>query len=181
MAVLLNGNSYQESDFIGSDGRGYANTNPDTNLPFFPDSIFTDLLAELAAFVPADVVAPGADGGVLVASSSAWVRATGVNIESDGMATAFGGAAVNYSQMLLIGSLISGGGATRTSAFEILADNISNDANGDGTIEPMFVLDAIPPTRITVQITAQSPVVDPNTRDFIRYTVSSDVVLRKEL
>ena len=70
---------------------------------------------------------------------------------------------------------------TAGSAFEILADNISNDADGDGTIEPMFVLDATPPTRITVQITAQSPVVDPNTRDFIRYTVSSDVVLRKEL
>ncbi len=70
---------------------------------------------------------------------------------------------------------------TAASAFEILADNISNDADGDGTIEEMFVLDATPPTRITVQITAQSPVVDPNTRDFIRYTVSSDVVLRKEL
>ena len=70
---------------------------------------------------------------------------------------------------------------TSASAFEILADNISNDADGDGTIEPMFVEDAVPPTRITVQITARSPVVDPTTRDFVRYTVSSDVVLRKSL
>jgi prepilin-type N-terminal cleavage/methylation domain-containing protein len=66
--------------------------------------------------------------------------------------------------------------------FIVVANNISNDANGDGTIEPMFVVDdPADPTRITVQITARSPVVDPVTRDFIRYTVSSDVVLRKDL
>jgi hypothetical protein len=37
------------------------------------------------------------------------------------------------------------------------------------------------PQRITVQITAQSPVIDPVTRDFTRYTVSSDVYIRKDL
>jgi Tfp pilus assembly protein PilW len=68
-----------------------------------------------------------------------------------------------------------------SAAFMVLSDNISNDANGDGTIEPMFVNDAVPPTRITVQITAQSPVPDPVSGQFIRYTVSSDVVLRKDL
>ena len=68
-----------------------------------------------------------------------------------------------------------------TAAFIVLSDNISNDADGDGTIEPMFVNDAVPPTRITVQITAQSPAPDPVSGDFIRYTVSSDVVLRKDL
>lgn len=71
---------------------------------------------------------------------------------------------------------------TPTSAFIVLANNISNDADGDGTIEPMFVPDATPdPTRITVQITARSPVPDPISGEFIRYTVSSDVVLRKEI
>jgi prepilin-type N-terminal cleavage/methylation domain-containing protein len=65
--------------------------------------------------------------------------------------------------------------------FVILSADISNDADGDGTIEPMFVADATPPTRITVQITAQSPVPDPTSGQFIRYTVSSDVVLRKAL
>ena len=66
--------------------------------------------------------------------------------------------------------------------FVVVSDNISNDANGDGTIEPMFVPDSITaPTVVTVQITAQSPVIDPVTQDFIRYTVSSDVVLRKDL
>jgi len=68
-----------------------------------------------------------------------------------------------------------------TAAFIVLSDNISNDADGDGTIEPMFVNDAVPPTRITVQITAQSPAPDPVSGEFIRYTVSSDVVLRKDL
>lgn len=68
-----------------------------------------------------------------------------------------------------------------TASFVVLSSNISNDADGDGTIEPMFVPDASPPTRITVQITAQSPAPDPTSGQFIRYTVSSDVVLRKEL
>jgi type IV pilus assembly protein PilW len=69
-----------------------------------------------------------------------------------------------------------------SSAFIVLATNISNDADGDGTIEPMFVPDATPnPSRITVQITAQSPAPDPTSGQFIRYTVSSDVVLRKSL
>jgi len=67
-------------------------------------------------------------------------------------------------------------------SFEILAIDISNDADGDGTIEDMFVLDDVTaPTRVTVQITARSPVVDPITGDFTRYTVSSDVVFRKEI
>lgn len=71
---------------------------------------------------------------------------------------------------------------TPTSAYTVVAPNISNDADGDGTIEPMFTPDdTTNPTRITVQITARSPAVDPVTKDFIRYTVSSDVVLRKEL
>jgi len=71
---------------------------------------------------------------------------------------------------------------TASSAFLVVANNISNDADGDGTIEPMFVPDdTANPTRITIQITARSPVPDPTSGDFIRYTVSSDVVLRKEL
>jgi type II secretory pathway pseudopilin PulG len=66
--------------------------------------------------------------------------------------------------------------------FEILAIDISNDADGDGTIEDMFVVDDVSaPTRVTVQITARSPVVDPISGDFTRYTVSSDVVFRKEI
>jgi prepilin-type N-terminal cleavage/methylation domain-containing protein len=65
--------------------------------------------------------------------------------------------------------------------FIVLSGDISNDADGDGNLEPMFVPDANPPTRITVQITAQSPAPDPTTGQFIRYTVSSDVVLRKAL
>ena len=65
--------------------------------------------------------------------------------------------------------------------FEIVSANISNDADGNGTPEPMFVPDANPPTRVTVTVTARWPAPDPTTRRFIRYTVSSDVVLRKSL
>ena len=66
--------------------------------------------------------------------------------------------------------------------FVVLATNITNDANGDGTIESMFVPSSIPdPERITVQITAQSPMPDPMSGEFIRFTASTDVVLRKAL
>lgn len=69
-----------------------------------------------------------------------------------------------------------------TQPFVTLAENISNDSDGDGVEEVMFVPDSMTaPTIITVRITARSPVVDPRTRDYIRYTVSSDVVLRRNL
>ena len=63
-----------------------------------------------------------------------------------------------------------------------VSENITNDANEDGTIEPMFVPDSTTnPTRITVTITAQSPARDPATGRFIRCTLTSDVVLRDQL
>jgi Tfp pilus assembly protein PilW len=66
--------------------------------------------------------------------------------------------------------------------FEIVALHISNDADGDGTPEPMFVPDSTSdPKRITVTVTATSPSRDPVSNDFVRYTVSSEVVLRKAL
>jgi prepilin-type N-terminal cleavage/methylation domain-containing protein len=69
-----------------------------------------------------------------------------------------------------------------SSAFIILATNISNDEDGDGVVEPMFQPNTTPnPSIVTVQITAQSPVPDPTSGEFIRYTVRSDVVLRKSL
>ncbi|MEK7283839.1 MAG: prepilin-type N-terminal cleavage/methylation domain-containing protein [Acidobacteriota bacterium] len=66
--------------------------------------------------------------------------------------------------------------------FVILADTISNDSDGDGIAETMFVPDsATSPTRVTVRITAQSPAPDPRSGQYIRYTVASEVVLRKTL
>ena len=68
--------------------------------------------------------------------------------------------------------------------FLIVATNISNDQNGDGTVEAMFtpIFDPNPAAdRILVQITAQSPDPDPMTGEFIRYTVRSEVALRKTL
>lgn len=65
--------------------------------------------------------------------------------------------------------------------FIVLAINISNDADGDGNIEPMFQPDVTPnPTRITVQITAESPIPDPSTGEPVRYTLTSDVAIRNE-
>jgi prepilin-type N-terminal cleavage/methylation domain-containing protein len=66
--------------------------------------------------------------------------------------------------------------------FVILATNISNDADGDGTIEDMFVPSSVPnPERVTVRITAQSPMPNPMSGEFIRFTASTDVILRKSL
>lgn len=66
--------------------------------------------------------------------------------------------------------------------FIVLATNITNDADGDGTPEAMFVPFPNPnPTGIRVTITARSPQPDPVTGEFIRYTLTSDVILRKAL
>jgi prepilin-type N-terminal cleavage/methylation domain-containing protein len=65
-------------------------------------------------------------------------------------------------------------------AFEILSPNITNDSAG--AQEPMFTPDSITtPTRITVKVTARSPVPDPRTGRYIRATISTDVVLRGNL
>ena len=67
-------------------------------------------------------------------------------------------------------------------SFVVLATNISNDADGDGTPEPMFTPTPNPdPNRILVRVTARSAVPDPITKQILRYTVSSEVVLRKTL
>jgi Tfp pilus assembly protein PilW len=67
-------------------------------------------------------------------------------------------------------------------SFETLAVGISNDSDGDGTPEPMFVPDSTTdPTRVVVQITAESPEPDPVTQAPMRFTVSSEVVFRKKL
>ena len=66
--------------------------------------------------------------------------------------------------------------------FVPLAANISNDADGDGNIEQMFVPDnTTSPTSVVVQITAESPSPDPVSGDFLRYTVQSEVTLRARI
>jgi len=65
-------------------------------------------------------------------------------------------------------------------AFEILSPNITND--GSGVAELMFTPDsATNPKRITVKVTARSPVPDPRTGQYVRATISTDVVLRGRL
>ncbi|MDH3283200.1 MAG: prepilin-type N-terminal cleavage/methylation domain-containing protein [Acidobacteriota bacterium] len=69
-----------------------------------------------------------------------------------------------------------------TESFRILGVNITNDADGDGAAEPMFVPDdPVSPTRVIVKITAESPARSAETGEFIRYTVTSEVIFRKEL
>jgi hypothetical protein len=67
-------------------------------------------------------------------------------------------------------------------SFEILATGISNDADGDGTVEQMFVPDSTTnPTRIVVTITAESSGTDPLSREPVRHTMASEITLRKKL
>jgi len=68
--------------------------------------------------------------------------------------------------------------------FVVVATHITNDEDGDGTAEAMFTpLLASGPTadRVLVRITARSRSPDPMTGEFIRYTVRSEVALRKTL
>lgn len=69
----------------------------------------------------------------------------------------------------------------RTSAgsYETVGANITNDANGDGTAEPMFTPDSTSnPTRVTVTVTATASSPNPENGAALRYTVKSDVMLR---
>jgi len=67
-------------------------------------------------------------------------------------------------------------------AFEVLSPNITNDADGNGVPELMFTPDSVSnPKRITVKVTARSPVPDPRTGQYVRATISTDVVLRGRL
>ncbi len=67
-------------------------------------------------------------------------------------------------------------------SFEILAVGVTNDSDGDGNPEPMFVPDSLTdPTQVVVQITAESSGPQPVTGELIRFTISSEVVFRKKL
>lgn len=67
-------------------------------------------------------------------------------------------------------------------SFEILAVDISNDSDGDGNPEPMFVADSTSdPTRVVVQVTAESAESDPLGGTPVRFTVTTEVVFRKKL
>jgi type II secretory pathway component PulJ len=69
-----------------------------------------------------------------------------------------------------------------TGPFEILATGITNDADGDGTADAMFIADSTTqPTRIVVRITAESAAADPVSGEPRRYTVASEIALRKRL
>ena len=67
-------------------------------------------------------------------------------------------------------------------SFEVLAVGVTNDSDGDGDPEPMFVPDSLTdPTRVVVQITTESAGLDPVTRAPMRFTIASEVVFRKKL
>ena len=66
--------------------------------------------------------------------------------------------------------------------FEIIAVGISNDADGDGTVEPMFVPDSTTdPTRIEIRITAAAPAPNPGGGASSRVTLAGEVALRRQL
>jgi hypothetical protein len=66
--------------------------------------------------------------------------------------------------------------------YVTLVAGITNDADGDGVAEPLFVPDsASDPSRMIVRVTAESPNPDPVTGEIRRYTVVSEVALRKAL
>jgi hypothetical protein len=70
---------------------------------------------------------------------------------------------------------------TAAGSFVPLADEITNDSDGDGVAEPMFVADADPPTRIAVTITAESADSNPLTGEPVRYTIENEIDLRARL
>jgi hypothetical protein len=67
-------------------------------------------------------------------------------------------------------------------SYSTLSPNITNDADGNGVPELMFTPDSTTnPTRITIKVTARSAAPDPRSGQYIRATVTTDVVLRGNL
>lgn len=122
MAVVLNGHTYQASDFIGSNGFGYNTVNSTTGLLQFPDSIFTDMIAHLNGAASSNGVAAGAAGGYLRSNGTVWTRVTDLTPGSSGGAS-LGASALpwlnTYSNVVVIGTdptgaqLLRVGGAAR--------------------------------------------------------------------
>lgn len=73
MSVTLNGHVYDISQFVGY---GYLNTNADTGLIQFPNSIFSDMLATLAASaaILGGGLNPSTAGNIPVSDGSVWRR-----------------------------------------------------------------------------------------------------------
>jgi len=69
-----------------------------------------------------------------------------------------------------------------SATYVVLAEDVTNDADQDGTIEPMFTpSSSIDPQRITVRITVRSPAPDPRSGRYLTYTLQSEVTLRGRL
>jgi prepilin-type N-terminal cleavage/methylation domain-containing protein len=69
-----------------------------------------------------------------------------------------------------------------THPFAVVAFGITNDADGDGVVEPLFQFDdPTAPDVVVVQITAQSKGRDPRTGRFLRYTLRNEIALRDKL
>ena len=126
MSVVLNGNTYGIDDFVGTDGRGYAETFAATGLQVFPESIFTDMLAELAAVPDFGGLSYGAAGGIMVSSGSAWVRAASATITDAGAATFTSLNATGTNANMTLGLTINQG----ANDDEILAFKSSDVAHG---------------------------------------------------
>ena len=115
MSVVLNGNTYAVSDFVGADGYGYSETFTATGLTAFPESIFTDLLAELAAIPDLDGLSFGSAGSIIVSDGSAWKRAASATI-TDAGAASFVTLAVTGTTTLSDNLILSGSNIFRDSA-----------------------------------------------------------------
>lgn len=82
MPVTLNGRSYDATDFTGANGYGYAQPGV-TGVPLFPNQIFSDMVAELAAANTVYSVSPGAAGGYLRSNGAAWIRINTAELLTD--------------------------------------------------------------------------------------------------
>lgn len=125
MSVTLNGNTYAASDFVGSSGRGYAEIFSATGLQTFPESIFTDMLAELAGAATVQSVTYGAAGGILVSDGSQWKRAASATITDAGAATftsMVSSGAVSAQALLNVGSTNSLNSSTNRIQFRSASD-----------------------------------------------------------
>lgn len=116
MSVTLNGHVYDASQFYGY---GYLQNHPDTGQVIFPNSIFADMLAELAAAsaILSGGISPSTAGNTLVSNGTSWVRTldSAQPVKLSGFIQVFGQISAHAASQIVLDHI--GSSISRVSAY----------------------------------------------------------------
>jgi hypothetical protein len=130
--VVLNGHTYSSTQFPGY---GYLAPHPDTGLQIFPDSIFTDMIAQIAsdtaAIAALNGLTPGSAGNLIISDGTSWVRSSGSGVAGKLDALAVGGTVVTVSTPLIVATQTWNAGAVVFTGVKV---NVTDTASASSSL-----------------------------------------------